>query len=313
MIQLTSDIRWELAGQLPVIAGGGRPKPSEEEIQAAEELMESAGVVVFREFDASVEDFRELTKRLGASFSDEKWAPHALHRKGPRIGLHTEQAFSATLPSAVWFYSSKPAERGGDTFACDGAEVFSRLSSYARRFLEENDVLYWHRYSGTPKPSPYRRALQDPPFLGRNFRDHETILHDDFYEVTFLCRPLIRSRYGHRTVFGNHILNTNQHPGQDAPPEIDGFHQARLPNKERFPEELIAELRRVTEEISLKFRLEAKEFAWIDNTRFLHGRDAFEGSRQMLALKAFYADQWMPGCDPADYTSRTAGPPSATR
>ncbi|MEA2562607.1 MAG: hypothetical protein QOH06_4111 [Acidobacteriota bacterium] len=314
MIQTTSDVRWEIAGKLPVIPGGRRPQVSEDEIQAAEELMQSAGVVVFRDFDLSVEDFRALTKRLGASFSDEKWAPHALARRGgPRIGLHTEQAFTPLIPSAVWFYSSKPAERGGDTFVCDGAEVFSQLSADTRQFLEQNDVLYWHCFSGQPQLSPYRRALQDPPFLGRNFRDHEVILHDGFYEKTFLCRPLIYSRFGHRPVFGNHILNTIQHPGQDSPPEIDGFHQARLPNKERFPDELVAELTRVTSELCLKFKLGHKETVWIDNTRFMHGRDAFEGTRQILALKAFYADQWLPDCDPADFQSRTAGPPSATR
>lgn len=313
MIQLTSDVRWEIAGQVPAISGGGRPRVSDEEIQAAAELMESAGVVVFRDFDASPDELRAVTRRLGATFSDEKWAPHSLGRKGPRIGLHTEQAFTPSLPSAVWFYSAQPAERGGDTLICDGAAVVSRLSADARRFLEENDILYWHRFSGSPRPSPYKRALQDPPFLERNFREHEVILHDDFYEKTSLCRPLIRSRYGHRPVFGNHILNTLKHPGQDEPPEIDGFHQARLPNREPLPEELTAELARVTEELTLQLKLGQKEFIWIDNTRLLHGREAFQGSRQMLALKAFYADQWMPGCDPADYHSRTAGPPGGAR
>lgn len=312
MIQLSSDVRWEIAGQLPVLSGGGRPRVSEEEAQAAEELMDSAGVVVFRDFDASVEEFRALTKRLGASFSDEKWAPHALTRRGgPSIGLHAEQAFTPALPSAVWFYSAKPAERGGDTVVCDGAAIVSQLSPASRQFLEQNDILYWHRFSGKPQPSPYRRALDDPPFLQRNFREHELIVYDDYYEKTSLCRPLFYSRYGHRLVFGNHILNTLQHPGQDAPPEIDGFHQARMPNRERLPDELTAELTRVAAELSVRFKLGPKEFVWVDNTRFMHGRDAFEGSRQILALKAFYADQWQPGCDPADYPSRTAGPPVA--
>ncbi len=307
------DVRWEISGQLPVIVGDRRPQVGDDETQMAEELMELAGVVVFRGFDLSPDDFRALTRRLGATFSDEKWAPHARTRRGgPRIGLHTEQAFTPVIPSAVWFYSSKPAKRGGDTFACDGAAVVSELSASARRFLEENDILYWHRFSGQPRPSPYRRALQDPPFLHREFRDHERILHGDFYEKTSLCRPLIHSRFGHRRVFGNHILNTVQHPGQDTPPEIDGFHQARLPTKERLPDELIAELTQVTSKLCLRFLLDRRDVAWIDNTRFLHGRDAFEGSRQMLALKAFYADQWLPGCVPADYRSRTVGVPTAT-
>lgn len=314
MSQMTREVRWEIAGQLPVISGDGRPRVSEDEAQTAEQLMESTGVVLFRNFDISVDDFRALTKRLGSTFSDEKWAPHALTRRGgPSIGLHTEQAFVSAMPSAVWFYSAKPAERGGATFVCDGAAVVSLLSSAARQFLEENDILYWHRFSGKPQPSSFSRALQDPPFLGRNFREHELILHDDFYETTSLCRPLIYSRFGHRPVFGNHILNTVQHEGQDEPPEIDGFHQARLPNKERIPDELTAELASIASKLCLKFKLGQKDIVWIDNTRFLHGRDAFEGSRQTLALKAFYADQWLPGRDPAKFKSRTAGPPSASR
>jgi alpha-ketoglutarate-dependent taurine dioxygenase len=312
--QLTSAVRWEIAGRLPVISGGRRPQVSEDETQAAAELMQSTGVVLFRDFDISVDDFRALTKRLGNSFSDEKWAPHALARRGgPRIGLHTEQAFIPAIPSAVWFYSAKPAERGGATVVCDGAAVVSLLSSASRQFLEQNDVLYWHRFSGQPPAVPFRRLLQDPPGLGRNYRDHELILHNDYYETTSLCRPLIYSRVGHQPVFGNHILNTVQHQGQDEPPEIDGFHQARLPTKEQFPADLLAELQSIASRLCLKFKLGEKEMVWLDNTRFLHGRDPFEGSRQMLALKAFYADQWPPGYDPADFTSHTVGPPAESR
>ncbi|HEY2295248.1 MAG TPA: TauD/TfdA family dioxygenase [Thermoanaerobaculia bacterium] len=312
MSQTTRDFRWEIPERLPVISGDGRPQVSEAEAQIAEQLMESTGVVLFRDFNISVDDFRELTKRLGSSFSDEKWAPHALSRRGPRIGLHTEQAFVPAIPSAVWFYSAKPAERGGATIICDGAEVVSQLSPASRRFWEENEVLYWHRFSGKP-PEPFRRLLKDPPELGRNYRDHELTVHDDFYETTSLCRPLIYSRVGRRPVFGNHILNTIQHDGQDEPPEIDGFHQARLPTREQFPRELIDELVGITSRLCLKCKLGQNEMVWIDNTRFLHGRDPFEGSRQMLALKAFYADQWPPGYNPADFTSHTVGAPTASR
>src|SRR5687768_14452231 len=101
MVQRTCEVSWEIGGQLPALSGGGRPRLSEDEIEAAEELMEEAGVVVFRDFDMSVDGFRELTKRLGSSFSLEKWAPHALSQAGPHIGLHTEQAFTASIPSGL--------------------------------------------------------------------------------------------------------------------------------------------------------------------------------------------------------------------
>jgi alpha-ketoglutarate-dependent taurine dioxygenase len=314
MSQITRDVRWEIAGKLPVISGDRRPQVNEDEAQMAEELMASTGVVVFRDFDLSVDDFRALTKRLGNSFSEEKWAPHALARRGgPSIGLHTEQAFMPAIPSSVWFYSAKPAERGGATVICDGAAVVSLLSPGSREFLEQNEVLYWHRFSGKPPEVPFRRLLKDPPGLGRDYRDHELILHEDFYETTSLCRPLIYSRFGHQPVFGNHILNTVQHEGHDEPPEIDGFHQARLPTKEQFPTELLDEIQSIASRLCLKFKLGEKDTVWLDNTRFLHGRDAFEGSRQMLALKAYHADQWPPGFDPAKFQSHTAGPPSASR
>jgi len=305
MSQMTSDARWELDGRLPVVYGNGRTQVSDDEVQWAEQAMESAGVVLFRGVDLAVDDFRTLTTRLGNTFSIEKWTPHAANQQGPYIGLHTEQAFLPAIPSALWFYSVKPAERGGATIVCDGAAVVSNLSASARQFLEETDVLYWRRFSGKPQEQPFLRVVDDPPGLGRNFREHETIVHDDFYETTSLCRPLIYSRFGRRRVFGNHILNTIKHGGQDAPPAIDGFHQARLPTMEPLPPELLAELDSVTSELCLRFKLREKDAVWIDNTRFMHGRDPFEGSRQIIALKAFYADQWMPGYDPADYPSRT--------
>lgn len=309
----SGEVGWELDGRLPVLSGGRRPEVSDEEVQRAQQLMESAGLVLFRDFDLSVEDFRALTRRLGNTFSVEKFAPHARVRGGPPIGLHTEQAFRPAIPSAVWFYSAKPAEQGGATVVCDGTEVLPLLTPGARRFLEETDVLYWHRISGKPQPLPYQRVVEDPPSLGRNFREHELIEHEDHYETTALCRPLIYSRFGRRPGFGNHILNSLKHDGQDEPPAINGFHQARLPTKEPLPRELLEELRDVTTQLSMSFRLGEKDAVWVDNTRFMHGREAFEGTRQILALKAFYADQWMPGHDPADYPSRTAGPSAPAR
>lgn len=313
MMQTTQDVRWEIAGKLPAISGDGRPQVSEDETQMAQELMEEVGVVLFRGFGMSVEDFRSLTRRLGNSYSLEKWTPDSLSPAGGYIGLHTEQAFLPAIPSSLWFYSVKPAPRGGATIVCDGEAVFSHLSSDAQRFLEQNDVLYWRRHSGKPPDKPYLQIVGDPPGLGRSFREGETIVNDDSYETTALCRPLVYSRFGRRPVFGNHILNTIQHKGQDEPPEIDGFHQARLSNKEQLPHELIAELKSVTSRLCMKFKLGQNDFVWIDNTRYLHGRDPFAGARQIIALKAFHADQWLPGHDPANYRSLTAGAPAATR
>lgn len=314
MSPMACDVRWELDGRLPVLSGHGRSRVSEDESQTAEEVMKSAGAVLFQGFDLSVDEFRKLTERLGKSFALEKWTPHSTSGAGPHIGLHTEQAFLPALPSALWFYSAKPAERGGATVLCDGAAVVSELRSSTRRFLEETDVLYWRRFSGRPPSGPYLQVVGDPPGLGRSFREHETIVHDDFYETTVLCRPLIHSRHGRRRVFGNHILNTLKHHEKDQPPPLDGFHQARLPTKEPLPDDLIEEVKEVTSRLCMVFKLGEKDMVWIDNTRLMHGRNSFEGSRQILAMKAFYADQWLPGYDPADYPSRTVRPrPVAAR
>lgn len=303
-----TEVLWALKGRLPVIRGGGRPRVSEEEALLAEEAIRKSGVVLFRGFDVSVDDFRALTRRLGSTYALEKWAPDAAKPNGPFIGLHIEQAFLPSIPAAIWFYNAKPAEHGGATIICDGAEIFDALSAPMRRLLGSTDVLYWRRFSGSPPERVHVQYFTDPPGLERHFREGETIQHDGHYETTSLCRPLIRSRFARGPVFGNHILNTVTHPGQDGPPAIDGFHQARLPNREPLPQELIDELKVVTGRLCMKIKLEARDMLWVDNTRCLHGRDAFEGTRQILVVKAYHADQWLPGFDPADYPSPTAGP-----
>lgn len=294
-----SDVHWEIAGLLPALRGHRRSTVGPDQLQMARDCMEQAGVVLFRDFDLSIDGFRAVTKQLGSSYSTEKWTPHTTEPRGPYIGLHTEQAHLPVIPSALWFYSAEPARRGGATIVCDGAAVVRQLSTSTRRFLEQNDVLYWRRVSGAPPLHNDPQRVGDPPGLERNYRANAPVVHETHYETTALCRPLIYSRVGRLRVFGNHILNTAMHQEQDQPPEIDGFHQARMPTRRRLPHELLEELEMVTSKLLLKFKLGEREFVWIDNTRFMHGRTSFEGARRILALKAFHGDQWLPGCSPS--------------
>ena len=93
-------------------------------------------------------------------------------------------------------------------------------------------------------------------------------------------------------MFGNHILNTIEHDDDRAgPPRIDGFHRIRTPDKQPLPENFLIELKRVVQTLEFNVTLELNDLLWVDNTRFLHGREAFEGPRYIVVRKSYDASQ----------------------
>jgi hypothetical protein len=192
------------------------------------------------------------------------------------------------MPRWIWFYAAKPADRGGETVLCDGRLVFSELSGAGKSFLA-NDVLYWWRASSRSGESGL--AMRDPLWIERNFRGPVVGKSGTFSEISARCQPLLCDRSGKRTIFGNHILNTIEHDDDGGPPQIDGFHRVRTPDRQPLPESFLGELKGVTQDLQFCVNLELDDLLWVDNTRFLHGREAFEGSRCIVVRKSYDADQ----------------------
>jgi hypothetical protein len=103
--------------------------------------------------------------------------------------------------------------------------------------------------------------------------------------------PIITSRVGGYRVFANHILNTISHDDNGGPPELDGFHRVRTRGGKSLPDHIIREIRHVTSNLRFSVLLQKQEILWLDNTRFMHGRESFEGSRYIVVHKGYHSSQ----------------------
>jgi alpha-ketoglutarate-dependent taurine dioxygenase len=303
-----NQVAWEFDRRLPVWCHGCDQPPSisSNEAAAIQSIVDDYGLVLLRGFNLSGEQFlRWVSDVCGDGWGSTRLAPDATALAGPRIELHSEGAMLPFMPAWLWFYAAKTAERGGETVLCDGEAILSGLSDAALSFLAD-DIVYWWRSSTLEQPGK-TPVVNDPPGIDRWYRGLNVEQAETHLEITALTRPIIRSRIGGRRVFANHILNTIAHDDDGGPPKLNGFHRVRTLEGKPLPDSLIRELRDVTSSLRFSVLLHEKEMLWLDNTRFLHGREAFEGSRYIIVHKGYHPSQLLFGHDSSHEVARCSG------
>lgn len=281
-----------MKAQVPVWSRTGEKWLTPAKIALAQSVIDSEGMLLFPGSEVSPEEFVSWTEQFGGR-GRARLAPDSHCDRGPEIGLHTEDAMLPAIPAWVWFYVAQPADSGGESRLCDGAKILSGLSPATRSLFENEDVLYWWRTAVDPGAE---RLLTDPPGTDRCYRGPFTQAGDGFVDVTVQCRPLIRSRIDGQVVFANHILNTVDYDDGSAP-RVNGIHRSRRSNRQPYPESVINELKAVAASHEQTVHLARHDILCLDNTRILHGRTAFVGSRRVLVQKSYHPEQHNPQRD----------------
>lgn len=288
---ISQTLKFECHGKLPVLQADSRMKDDNATVATlAWQFIKTYGVLLFRGFDFSRDDFVKWSDSLTGSHSNLRFAPDSTAVYGPRIGLHTEDSMLAAIPAWIWFYAVAPSQSGGETILCDGAGVVSLLGPTASSVLNR-DVLYWWKTSTLGQhflPS----GITDPPGVERNYSGPTYQEKEDGFEYMATCRPIIRNRMTGGLVFANPILYFDDYADDGSIPAVNGPLRVRTVDKKPLPSNLLAQLRSITLALSLRIRLEAREFLWLDNTRFLHGRGSFKGERSILVKKAYEKTQF---------------------
>ena len=322
---MPENLAWELDGRLPVWAcDGSQPGSRDRRASAAvRSVLDEYGLVLLRGFDLSAEQVLRWVSdlcggwgytKLAPSGCDENpyrvftsefdWNMHERHQlkkfgekrggttksRGIRIGLHTEQSHEPFIPAWIWFFVAKAADHGGETVLCDGESVVSGLSDTAFSVLAD-DIMYLRRSSTAPQPTE-PQVVSDPPGTDRRYRRQIVEQPDGFFETAALARPIIHSRVGGHRVFANRILASLLEEHDDDGGRL-GEKIIRVRTRERkpLPDNLIRELRDVTSSLSFSLLLREKEILWLDNTRFLHGREAYTGPRYVTVHRRFHRSQ----------------------
>lgn len=268
----------------------------------------ASGALLLRGFGwKDAEDFSRAVQALSPNIArfDEESSPRRVvsgfvststdYPAAYPIQFHNEYSYSAAWPLRLFFFCTKPADRGGETPIADSRRVLSRLSDKTRARFERHGVLYVRRFS---------------PNLGVDFR--QAFHTEDPQEVSAKCEAL-----GIQAVWEGSELRTRQsgaavlrhpHTGDETwfnhafifnvrslePVELREALLLESEDKlltntlygdgEPIEDHVMEELRAAYAAESLQFRWQAGDLLVIDNMVCSHSRAPFRGARQVLTV-----------------------------
>jgi alpha-ketoglutarate-dependent taurine dioxygenase len=260
-----------------------RQLPSERVI----ELFQHAGLLVFRNFGATLEDFSDFTRQFTAQFVIHRNSSRRQIGQDPTIQtvftdrgalpFHGEMYYVParsncnSRPDILWFYCIQPGRNLGETIFCDGIQVWESLSQDARDCFERHRLRYRHRTpssvwrSLSPEPSSFLDNLARVPGVTNCRVEASGDLQWDY--VTPAAQ---KTKYTDRIAFVNSLL-----PPSDA-------YEVTFEDGSYVPQELRRHVLRTTERLCVPIHWQELDVAMVDNTRCMHGRYSNDEDRKIV-------------------------------
>lgn len=260
-------------------------------------LNRESGVLLFRGFGADINDFSDFVKQnSGVVTLDPARSFHAENAQKvdagmDSVGLHCENGNAPKLPHFIWFYCKKSAKIGSQTTFCDGRGVWGSLSDKTKTLFENNRIKYartvpeqlWKSYLAYELPhinSPEEVKPEHLDLLAGQVEGQSFTLNDDMsvhYEFSVGAT--------HETVFSDELSFANSILGPSFNYEKPVI---TFENGDAIPEDILDEIRQVTEQETQEINWQDNDIVMIDNTRFMHGRRAIQDpDREIYAALSY--------------------------
>lgn len=254
-------------------------------------IFENHGIILFKNFDLDPKKLTLFTDKFTSRYSSD-----ALRRDirfenknirnvdggNIKVDLHSESSFNPAWPEIIWFYCNHNDVEGGETILCDGLILWENLSLDAKNFFQQNSILYELKIPIEKKSKLKGRKQWPMNSLGviDSFIDWD----EGALYLKQIRSGVVESRKDNSLCFSNHLFID-----LSSEPQI----LSRKTNSDNeIPENILAEIHRCAQEITLNLRLEKKDLVMLDNKRFMHGRNAFgnSGKRDIVNIQTFKAN-----------------------
>ncbi|MEC4595415.1 TauD/TfdA family dioxygenase [Burkholderia vietnamiensis] len=291
------------------------PASSERDIAAAvnanrpalEARLHEHGALLFRGFDvSSVSDFDAFVNAVSSNKSDY------VYRSTPRtsvgngiftateyppsetIALHCENAYQRSWPLSVAFCCLTPAASGGETPIADMREVTRRIGPRLLDAFETKQVRYVRHYR-SHVDIPWETVFQtrDRSRVAAFCADHDIAfewLDDDTLRTVQINQGVAYHPVTGERVFFNqaHLFHISNLEASLASSIVSLFGLDRVPRNACYgdgePLDLadIEHVRSAFRECAITFPWQRGDVLLVDNMRFAHGRNPFEGERKVV-------------------------------
>ncbi len=255
------------------------------------EALKNRGVILLRGFDYKVENFTRFVNRFchGSAFNpshgrdvvDKKNNIQTVDLGTQAFPLHAELCREPWKPDICFFACQSSPEVDGETTICDGVKIVAGLKQDTIRQLQAQPLLYFQamlpedsmRWLGTDRPTP--ELVQNPPASCP-------------FEMTYLegklCRvhttaALHRTMFSKQLSFGNFLLFSRY--------GLNNRLQPCFADGSIVPDELVAEVKQVSDELTYAHKWQDGDILVLDNTRYLHGRRKINDVEERRILSYF--------------------------
>lgn len=272
------------------------------------DLFKTHGAVLFRGFSLDLPEFDAITSRFCSSFAfNESRGRKTVSSDGrtrtvnlgqEAFPLHAELSREPWKPDIAWFACATPPLCGGETIICDGRAVVAALGDETRQLLEDNRLE--HKIPANPQDCERWLGVREPD--AETLQRHagtgpfEFSLVDGECFRTFYTPVLHRPMFLDEPVFANFLLFARYFHNNRTFPTFE--------NGVEIPDELCMEIRQVADRLTVAVKWQQNDLIMLDNTRFMHGRNAVEDVDHRVILTQFgYAN-----CAPLDDDTLRAEP-----
>ncbi|MFE0593732.1 TauD/TfdA family dioxygenase [Micromonospora echinospora] len=209
--------------------------------------------------------------------------------------LHREASYAPGSPDLLTFLCVRPAADGGRTTLCDGVALLAALPADVRAAFEQLEIVWentlpdgeWQRTFGTDDPAAVRSALRQwDPYL-RPWESVRVDTSDTGLVTGFGTRCTPPTRFGGVPAFGNSLFISR--PGDDE------YHDQRLRVRTAaggpVPAHLLSVAAEVAQRLTVAVPWQAGDVLVVDNSRYLHGRQAFTDTGRSVLVRMGHLHQ----------------------
>lgn len=255
------------------------------------EAYKAYGALLFRGFDVDVAAFRAFAKAFcstsvfnespGRQPIDPNANIHTVDGGVRAFALHPELSREPWKPDAAFFGCLTAPSSGGRTTICDGVELVRAMPSAVREGLIGRRLLYvkptWpsllEHWLGTANPTDAQLAAP-PPACPYFFRRIEGQV------VRAFTRPALhKPMFADGPAFGNFLLFARFNNGRGDFPLLD--------DGRPVPEDWLQAIKATGDTLATPIDWQAGDVLMLDNTRFMHGREAITDPGERLIATYF--------------------------
>ncbi len=237
-------------------------------------------------FQFTIEEFTLISDKMMSS----AWTHYSPRRKKTqnnqtviealygeqKVYLHHEFAYVPFRPDIIFFFCQAPAAIGGETTVCEKSKFFASLSKRLQEKLFSQAIQFQHRWPTDFLVSHLIADSIETALKKARLYPGITIkeANDNFVEFNFVTQ-------GYSANADQVFALSVEHIG-DENPMAKSIMTARFQDGSIIEPWMIGEFKQSELLNNQKIKWKAGEFVVLDNNRYLHGREAFSGPRQLF-------------------------------